>query len=169
MSEQVVIDSLEFALNHQSLSGMVAVAELSRLVDALYSDQGALEYTLSGGVNQLGKPVLHCRVKGKLQLQCQRCLEGMEYVLDIRSELMLAQDEAALLQLDEQDEEATDAILADTKLNVLSLVEDEVLLDLPLAPRHSTGACQVKAAELSSPELSPFAVLAKLKPERGDK
>lgn len=169
MSEQVVIDSLEFALNHDTLSGIVTVAELSRLVDALHSDKGALEYTLSGGVNRHGKPVLHCRVKGKLQLQCQRCLEGMEYVLDIRSELMLAQDEAALLQLDEQDEEAADAILADTKLNVLALIEDEVLLDLPLAPRHPTGACQVKAAELGSPGLSPFAVLAKLKPEQGEK
>ena len=165
MSEQVVIDSLGFALNHDTLSGSVAVAELSRLVDVLHSDKGALEYTLSGSVNQHGKPVLHCRVAGKLQLQCQRCLEGMEYVLDTQSELVLARDEAELLQLDEQEDEAADAILADTKLNVLALVEDEVLLDLPLAPRHPAGTCQVKASDYGSQESSPFAVLAKLKPE----
>lgn len=169
MSEQVVIDSLGFALNHDTLSGIVTVVELSRLVDVLHSGTGTLEYTLSGGVNQYGKPVLHCRVKGKLQLQCQRCLEGMEYMLDTQSELVLARDEAELLQLDEQDDEATDAILADAKLNVLALIEDEVLLDLPLAPRHPAGACQVKSAEHGSPGLSPFAVLAKLKPEQGNK
>lgn len=169
MSEQVVIDSLGFALNHDALSGIVAVAELSRLVDTLHSSTGALEYTLSGGVNQYGKPVLHCRVKGKLQLQCQRCLEGMEYKLDTQSELVLARDEAELLQLDEHDEETADAILADAKLNVLALVEDEVLLDLPVAPRHPIGACQVKAGDYGSRENSPFAVLAKLKPEQGNK
>lgn len=169
MSEQVVVDSLGFALNHDTLSGAVEVAELSRLLDVLHSSTGALEYTLSGGVNQNGKPVLHCRVKGKLQLQCQRCLEGMEYMLDTQSELVLARDEAELLQLDEQDDEAADAILADAKLNVLALVEDEVLLDLPVAPRHPTGTCQVKARDSGGQESSPFAVLAKLKPQQGDK
>jgi len=134
-------------------------------VDVLHSGTGTLAYTVSGGVNPSGKPVLHCRVKGTLQLQCQRCLEGMEYVLDTQSDLVLARDEAELLQLDEQEDEAADAILADTKLNVLALVEDEVLLDLPLAPRHPAGTCQVKASDYGSQESSPFAVLAKLKPE----
>lgn len=169
MSEQVVVDSLGFALNHDTLSGIAEVAEFSRLADVLHSSTGALEYTLSGGVNQYGKPVLHCRVKGRLQLQCQRCLEGMEYPLDTQSELVLARDEAELLQLDEQEEEAADAILADTKLNVLALVEDEVLLDLPVAPRHPAGTCQVKASDYDSQESSPFAALAKLKPEQGNK
>ncbi len=163
MSEQVAVDSLSFALNKDTLSGTVLVAELSRLVDALHSNQGTLEYTLTGGVNQFGRPVLHCQVKGKLQPQCQRCLEGMEYLLDTQSDLILARDEAELLHLDDQEDEATDAILADAKLNVLALIEDEVLLDLPISARHPAGACQVKTGNDGDEERKPFDVLAKLK------
>lgn len=164
MSEQVVIDSLEFARNGDTLRGKIAVADLSRLVDSLYSSAGILEYILSGSVNPHGKPTLHCQVKGRLKMQCQRCLEAMEYALDTRSDLVLAQNEAELLRLDELEEEADDAILADHQLNVLALVEDEVLLNLPMAPRHSAGTCQPKSAgENDAGESGPFAVLTKLK------
>ena len=169
MSEQVVVDSLHFARNGETLRGKVAVAELSRLVDVLYSDKGMLEYTLSGGINQHGKPVLHTHVKGELQLCCQRCMEAMVYGLDSRSDLVLARDETELAQMDEQEEDGEDAILADPKLNVLALVEDEVLLDLPMVPRHASGKCQPKNADkLDGVENNPFAVLAKLKQEQKD-
>lgn len=164
MSEQVVVDSFEFARNGDTLRGKIAVADLSRLADSLCSSAGILEYALSGSVNSHGKPTLHCRVKGKLQLQCQRCLEAMEYALDTQSDLVLAQTEAELQLFDELEETADDAVLADQEFNVLALVEDEVLLNLPMAPRHSVGTCQPKSAgENDTGESGPFAVLTKLK------
>jgi uncharacterized protein len=49
-------------------------------------------------------------------------------------------------------------------LNVLDLLEEEILLSLPIAPKHELGACQVTDGEnVHQEEKNPFAVLAKLK------
>ena len=56
-----------------------------------------------------------------------------------------------------------DAVAADAELDVWSLVEDEVLLALPIAPRHAEGACQAAGESVLKQRASPFAVLAGLK------
>jgi len=164
MSEQVAIDSLEFARNSGTLRGKIAVADLARLQDAPHSREGTLEYTIRGGMDGLGRPALHCEVQGDLQLTCQRCLEGYTYPLAVRTDLVLMQDEAALAESD--NEADTDAILADPRMDVLALVEDEVLLALPISPMHPSGECADKT--VSGPSLrtdNAFAVLAALKPQ----
>jgi uncharacterized metal-binding protein YceD (DUF177 family) len=47
------------------------------------------------------------------------------------------------------------------------LVEDEVLLAIPLAPRHAENECSPAVKAAGSPAASPFAALAKLTQERG--
>ena len=76
---------------------------------------------------------------------------------------MLVPDE---LQLEASDNEMdVDAIVADPKMDVLALVEDEVLLALPLAPMHPPSECEVKqSVERSGSATSgTFAALAALK------
>jgi uncharacterized protein len=58
------------------------------------------------------------------------------------------------------DDEA-DAIAADKMQSVLALIEDEVLLALPIAPTHA--ACESPVASNGNGKQSPFALLAKLK------
>jgi uncharacterized protein len=169
MSEQVVIDSLDFASKAEVLRGEVAVAKLTRLQDALYADEGTLVYVLSGGVNAYGKPVLHCEVKGELSLECQRCMGALKYVVEVSSDVLLAKDEVELASYDESTEVSTEAILADPHLDVLALVEDEVILALPMSPMHPLVECRAKP-QLQGRESGPFAVLAALKASdnRGD-
>jgi uncharacterized protein len=62
---------------------------------------------------------------------------------------------------EELEDDGTDAIEASRELAVLALVEDEVLLALPVAPRHEV--CALPAAVETQSRPSPFAVLAKLK------
>jgi uncharacterized protein len=163
MSEQVAIDSLEFARNAATLHGKIAVADLARLQDALHSSEGVLEYVLAGGVNGHGRPVLHCEVKGELQLTCQRCLGGYKYPLVVRTDLVLVKDEAALAESD--NEADTDAILADPRMDVLALVEDEVLLALPISPMHPSADCDDQTVKGSSLRTgNAFAALVALKP-----
>ncbi|MFZ5523916.1 MAG: YceD family protein [Pseudomonadota bacterium] len=156
------IDSLDFAGNGREISGEVPVAELPRLQDMLESPQGILSYTVRGGVDKQGSHFLDVSVTGRCRLRCQRCLEGMDHPVQLDTRLLLA---PSLDALDEADVEVEfDSILADTHLDVQNLLEEEILLSLPIAPRHEPGACQAAGgASRIEEETHPFAVLAKLK------
>jgi uncharacterized protein len=76
---------------------------------------------------------------------------------------LLLRDQESLDALEDDDEEF-DSILADTHLDVQDLLEEDILLSLPIAPRHESGACQIKNGEDGHGGVkSPFAVLAELK------
>jgi uncharacterized protein len=164
MPEQVVINSIEFARNGESLNGHIAVAKLSRLQDLLSSSSGMLEYMLTGKRGENDKFFLVCTVKGMLQLRCQRCLEALAYPVDFHSELELVGDEQVLPAVVNEDE-LTDAIKVDPNLDVLALVEDEVLLGLPMAPTHASGDCKVgrNIGQAETDKPNAFSVLAALK------
>jgi len=97
-------------------------------------------------------------------LQCQRCLNGLDYAVQLDTRLLL-RDQASMDALRDNDgEEEFDSILADAHLNVLDLLEEEILLSLPIAPKHELGACQATDSENArEEEQHPFSVLAKLK------
>jgi uncharacterized protein len=161
------IDSLDFARNGREISGEVQIAGLTRLLDVLENPQGILSYTVQGGVDKLGSHFLDISVVGQCRLRCQRCLNGMDYPVRLDTRLLL-RDQTSLDTLDDNvgggDEEEFDSILANTLLNVLDLLEEEILLSLPIAPKHELGACQMTVGENTHrEEKNPFAVLAKLK------
>jgi uncharacterized protein len=161
------IDSLDFARNGEHISGELQVAELPRLLDALETPRGVLHYTVQGGVDKQGIHFLDVGVAGLCRLRCQRCLEGMDYPVRLDTRLLL-RDQASLDALDDDEagekEEEFDSILADTHLNVQDMLEEEILLNLPIAPKHELGACQATDGKNTQrDEQNPFAVLAKLK------
>jgi len=161
------IDSLDFARNGKQLSGEIPVSELPRLLDTLETPQGVLHYTVQGGVDKQGIHFLDVGVVGLCRLRCQRCLDGLDYPVRLDTRLLL-RDQASLDALDDDaaggKEEEFDSILADTHLNVLDMLEEEILLSLPIAPKHELGACQATDGK-NTPrdEKNPFAVLAELK------
>jgi len=156
------IDSLDFAQNGKQIDAEVPFAELPRLLDVLDNPQGVLQYSLHGVLDSLGNPALDVRMSGLCQLRCQRCLKGMEYAVDYESRLLL-RDEAVLEALQDDNEEF-DSILADAHLDVLELLEEEILLSLPIAPKHDLGACRVAVNEkMQKDDRHPFAMLEKLK------
>ena len=163
------IDSLDFAGNGRQISGEAPVAALPRLLDALENPQGILSYTVRGGLDSRGGPLLDVSIAGQCQLRCERCLNAMDYPVRLDVRLML-RDPASLDALDSggEDEEEWDSILADAHLDVLDLLEEEVLLSLPIAPKHEfghePGACQATGSgDTHEEERNPFAILAKLK------
>ncbi len=156
------IDSLDFAGNGRQISGGLPVAELPRLLDVLEDPQGTLEYMIRGGIDKQGNSLLDVGITGSCRLRCQRCLGAMEHAVRIDTRLLL-RDQASLDALND-DEEEFDSILADAHLDVLNLLEEEVLLSLPIAPRHEFGACQAAGGgNEHREEKNPFAVLEKLK------
>lgn len=156
------INNIEFARKALEIHDIIAVSQFSRLHEALASDEGALDCRLIGGVSTEGKPRLQLYVQGTLQLSCQRCLEPFEFELDITSNFTIVADEQAIEPVsDDRDDE--DYLVAETQMQVIELIEDEVLLALPLAPKHGDNQCAAssKLNELKKP--SPFAALQGLK------
>ena len=156
------IDSLDFARNGRIIEADIPFAELSRLLDVLENPGGVLHYTLQGTLDGSGQPVLDVSMSGRCKLLCQRCLNGLDYEIQHQTRLSLC-DEAGLEALQGDDEEP-DSILADAHLDVLELLEEEILLSLPIAPKHELGACQATESEsMQKGERHPFAVLENLK------
>jgi len=95
-----------------------------------------------------------------LHLVCQRCLGSLTHLLSIRNTLLLAHNEAELARLDE--DESVDVVLAEAQMDLLALLEDEMILSLPISPRHENNGCA--ASDAGQPlKPNPFAVLASLK------
>lgn len=164
MSEQLTIDTLEFARRGKCLEGQVAVSDMPRLQDLLLSRNGSLNYKLHGSINAEARPRLRLEVDGLLVMECQRCLGELEFPVNIAATLELVMDEESLIPVEEE-EDSVDLVSAEPTMDVLAMVEDEVLLNLPAAPAHPPGACHAANfrtdAELD--EANPFKVLATLK------
>jgi uncharacterized protein len=167
MSAAAVIDSLEFARASEQLRGSLDVTGLKRLDDVLFDTQGKLEYALLGSRDERNRPQLEVTVRGALHLQCQRCLGLLEYDVDVANRLLVTPRGA---QHDDEldDPEGPDRIEAEPELDVAGLIEDEVLLSLPLAPRHPEGTCTSALARegASDGTQKAFARLAALKDSR---
>ena len=164
MSGQTVIDSLEFARASQELRGSIPVARLSRLEDCLSDTSGALTYVVRGGRDEERRPILQLDITGELRLQCQRCLGPLEYPLHVSNTLLLVRP-GEDLSVNAEDPEAPDCIEANPALDVAALIEDEILLSLPFAPRHGENVCRSAfgGAVPGAQRPSAFAKLAELK------
>ena len=150
------IDGLKFAETAGSLRSTCRVADFPRLQDLLTSNAGELEYQVLGASDEMGRPALSIAIAGELQLTCQRCLQPMGFPLQVKEMLVLARSES---EIDSQpvDPEVPDRVLAGKDMDVGTLLEDEILLAIPFAPRHEH--CLAADAERGAAKPSPFADL----------
>jgi uncharacterized protein len=164
MSGAPVIDRVQFARARRRLSGTVAVAELGRLHDLLTEPVGALAYELAGGIDGRQRPYLELLLTGSLPLRCQRCLGTMPVSVDASNRLLLLSSES---EFEQADQEGLDAIDAGGPLAVLELIEEELMLALPMVPRHESGDCSATTAtHTGDPGPAPLVAPADLKQRR---
>jgi uncharacterized protein len=155
-----LIDSLQFAHTGAVLTGEVAAASLPRLRDLLASDRGVLKYRLHGLLAD-SKPRIDCIIEGTVEVTCQRCLENLSFAVNVSNRLLLVTSEADLPNMAEEDEDL-DALVADPNMDAMAWIEDEIILALPIAPRHDFE-CVHKQQDQTAAEHRPFAALAQLK------
>ena len=103
---------------------------------------------------------LHLRARTSVRLECQRCLEAMTLPLDVDREIRFVPGEDAAAALD-ADDDAHDVLATSRALDLHSLVEDELLLALPIVPRHAVCPAPLVVAETGQADHpNPFAMLA---------
>jgi uncharacterized protein len=162
-----VLDAFEFCRQGQAREETVLVADLGRVAEDCADDSGEVHWHLQGGTHVNGYPQWKLTVQATLQLMCQRCLTPFAHQLNSHTTLILARDDEKADEMEvELDDESLDVIVASRAFNILEMIEDEVLLAMPLAPRHQQctegAATGLVDAESDETEL-PFSGLKGLK------
>jgi uncharacterized protein len=107
-----------------------------------------VRWTLRGEVLQPagGKPQhwLHLQLHAQLPMTCQRCLGQVLMPVEFDNRYRLVADEATAELEDEQCDE--DLLVFSPQFDVRQLLEDELLLELPLMPKHDVCPSEVKLA-----------------------
>ena len=117
----------------------------------------ALHKDSEGRVNAVGQ------ISTVYPLQCQRCMTTFDYAVETGFRLTFVADEAAAEALDE----ALDPVILDEngRIHVVDLLEDELIFQLPLAPRHENEAqCRANGYTGSLAEMDVDEVDAEAKP-----
>lgn len=157
---------LEFASVGRRIEGNLDAQSLPRVAGLLAGsagvDQGVVAYEAAGFMRSDGHPAIRLKVSGRLMLACGVCLGQCPWSFESERELVfLPQDVAGAFEDDPED--ISDVLPLEGPLVIEELVEDEVLLCMPMAPAHAPGGCPdgAQAARAMSP--NAFGVLAGLK------
>jgi uncharacterized protein len=159
-----VVDPLAFARDGRCLELRLALSALPRLAVEAAGKDGEFVIRFDGLREADGKFYLLLAADGRMQLTCQRCLEPMEWVCRVRSRLLLVPKGQSMPE-DELEDDSYDAVEVEGRQDLLAMAEDEILLALPVAPRHET--CEAPSAADGIFKESPFAGLAKLSGGKG--
>lgn len=165
-----------FAASGGELTGEIPLGGLERLVDSVLGAEppGAPVHWQAEGRS---RPVtgcepeiwLHLTAQACVSLRCQRCLQPMPVPLDVDRWIRFVRDGAEAEALDAELED--DVLELARQLDLHELIEDELLLALPLVPRHEVcpqplpQGSEPQAAEPERP--NPFAALEQLKKKPG--
>ena len=159
MPHRPVIDGYDFAAAGATLRGTWAVEDFPRLRDKLATSIGAIDYKVEGVHDELGRAALRVTMDGRLRLTCQRCLEPLDFAVRVDATLVLARSEAEIEVLAD-DASEPERIVGGKEMSVGELLEDELLLAVPYAPRHER--CEAQGSLATGGAGSPFADLRSL-------
>ncbi|EHR72912.1 putative metal-binding protein [Burkholderiales bacterium JOSHI_001] len=152
-------ESLPRLLESQSLAPTAAAAAVG------WRARGERR-SVQGGVTQTW---LHLELNTTVTLTCQRCLQPLPVTLAVTPSIRFV---AGDKQAEAEDADSEEDVLALTRsLDLRELAEDELLLALPLVPRHASCPSPlpqnpdevVEPPEGESVVVNPFAALAALK------
>jgi uncharacterized protein len=159
VKRRIIPDPLDFSRRGESLNGEVPLAAFGRLKDELADSAGTARFVVRG--ESIEKDCfLVLSVEADPVLQCQRCLKAITWPLDLEARFLLVPPGREMPD-EGLEEDDFDPLFAERDLDVLALVEDELLLGLPIAPRHEK--CETPNPRGTDDSASPFAALAKLR------
>ena len=166
------LDVESFAKGAEALDGEWPLACLDRLAASVLQHvpgaSDAVRWHAEGERREVrGGPAqiwLHVTAHADVMMQCQRCLQAVGVPIAVERSFMFVHGEKAAAELDLDSED--DVLALARAFDLQALIEDELLLALPLVPRH--GVCpqplMVPGAELPDEKAPhPFAALAALK------
>ncbi len=173
------LDVNAFAEAAAAISGAEPVKRYPRLHAELVdpADDLSVQWAAAGqdrsGADGNPVPWMHLTAHALVSLTCQRCLSPVDVALDVDRWFRFVADETTAAVEDEDAEE--DVLVAARDFDLHTLIEDELLMEIPVTPRHDVCPVPARlsavdpdfdAAESDKP--NPFAVLKQLKPGQGE-
>jgi len=151
---------------NRTFEGVYSLAKFERLGEVLQSNEGYVNAKLEFG-HSVGFACLKAKVSAKLRVMCQRCLGPMETEVagSFKFALLNSEEDFELVP-----DEFEPYLLEGEEQSIIDLVEDELLLSLPMVTVHEEACSdfmksQQKAIKASKEESHPFAALKALKDE----
>ena len=132
-----------------TLSGELDIDELTRLKSLLHSGVGSVRATLRFRQRGDGWFAVELDYEGSMQLVCQRCLEPFRHELAERVNVVVADSESSALTAPAGYEPFE---LEEGRLQPAQLIEDELIVAIPLVPKHArVEDCGSLARRLAEP------------------
>jgi uncharacterized protein len=190
------LDVFEFARSGRQAAGVVRVSQLPRMLNEVPAEvpeagrdtaftwqaEGSTQPELQDDGTEGPQPYLRLAIHGVAWLECQRCLAPYEQAFNVDSIYRIVATEAEADEFPLEEDEV-EVIVGSRQFDLVDLIEEELLLSLPLVPKHDvcpqvheslvSGASgeegevaeQEPGAAGDEPERpNPFAALRSLKP-----
>lgn len=186
------VDLFEFARSGRQAAGALHLSQLPRMLNEVPADapdrdtlftwqaEGSTQPELQDDGTEGPQPYLRLALHGSAWLECQRCLTPylQAFDADVVYRIVATEEEAEAIPLDDDE---VDVIVGSRQFDLVDLIEEELLLSLPLVPNHdvcpavheslvSGASAPVAEADEPSDEASgdsgkpnPFAALEALK------
>lgn len=171
------LDARRFAEANGHLQGACAATELTRLAadlhpDGLVDGPAPVAWQADGELRGAGQAAVWLRLQAQatVPLTCQRCLGPVPTPLVVDRWFRFVATEA---QAEAEDDEAEEDLLAlEPRPDLMAVLEDELLMALPLVPMHAVCPHSLPSSAGTLPETadgegarreSPFQALSKLK------
>ncbi len=172
--QPLLIDNIAFAKRNEHLAGDLSLADCPRLSELLASQapnavninvlnnsaitDNNIHYILDGETNATGQHSLHLTLTSNLTTFCQRCLEAMPLSLHLNFHYRITEVNSKHSEIDDiEDNDDYDLQEASQSMSLTALIEDELIMALPIAPTHEYDCATVSTQSGENP--NPFAVL----------
>ena len=152
------VNFVECLENGTSLSGFVPISRFLRFRSLLASERGNIDINLHFEEVQAGIATVLGSACASVDLVCQNCLELMTFksVIDVNVRLVKTETELQALAPN-----VDGMVVESPKLYITELLEDNLILVLPMAPKHEAPCSELaRVTEIESRR--PFADLSKL-------
>lgn len=163
------VNPIRFAENGANLRGLVLLKKMERLRPSLMGDEGQVDVTLEFGVDSQKIRYLSGHIATILKLQCQRCMEhfGYELTSDFLFGIVTNEEKVSRLPTNYDP-----LIVKDNNLILQDMIEEEIIINLPIVPMHEEGSCKVRLplviakdpeSTIDTPKENPFKIIESLK------
>ncbi len=152
MSMPLTVDLRRFCEESRTLEAAFSPTQLPRLLDSVADTAGGVSMQVRGWVDARGRPCLDIRMAGKLWVLCQRCMRPMAIDVEVGQTLAFGEEGAE----EAGDPDAVEVLPEMAHVDLAELAEEELLLSLPMLPRHLD--CELPGPAVSG-RTTPFAAL----------
>jgi uncharacterized protein len=166
-----IIDTSAFSRSAGRIEGAVSLAGMERLATSLREPGGEILLECEGRPDGRGRPALRMQLSGRLELRCDRCGGPLLHDVDVDREFYFVRDMAELQAIPVDPLEVGEGLVGSERFELIPLIEEELILSLPISPRHEgcdpqpgfgRGGLHHDGAS-GEPEENPFAALQKLR------